>query len=347
MILAQEQFAQDYDSFGMNQSETPYNEQDGGLSTLETPAEDPINPGNFSGGGTYKDLSVQKLVIGGGKQITIDTTGDIQSALDEINTAGGGVLHLSPGIYLPKGSISVYSTISIRGLNQTDTIIDFGGNAYNFQLVGTDTYTDGTIASISGGVNVTGSSTAWTSDMIGRQIFIDERWYIIANVLSATSLTLTSGYADGATFSGSYRIANPILDVTFQHLTIKNSAATAISATDVRDLSILNCTFLDNNKGFTLTNFMNVIIDTVSNISATSNGYELTNGTFCNNYSHASVSNGGHGAVLVNTRTSGWILSACDSNTNNGFDIDVNDSNDLLLNVEAASNGGDGISIHT
>lgn len=251
------------------------------------------------------------------------------------------MLHLAPGTYFPNGSIEVYSTIRLEGLNATDTIIDFNNKAYNFLLTGTNVYTTGTISSIAGGVNVTGSGTAWTSAMVGRQIFIDERWYGIAAVPSATSITLESGYADGATFSGTYRIADPIIDTVFSKLKIRNSTATAINGTDVRDLSILNCVFLDNNKGFTLTNFMNVIVDTVSNISATSNGYELTNGSFCNNYSHASVSNGGHGAVLNNIKSCGWILSASNSNTSDG--INATDVTNCLFQVEASSNGGQGI----
>src|SRR3990167_3012357 len=297
-------------------------------------------------GATYKELIVQKLIVGGGKQITISPEDDIQSALDEINGAGGGVLHLSPGTYFPNGSISMYSTIHIEGLNATDTIIDFDNNAYNFLLTGTDVYTTGTISSISGGVNVTGSSTVWTSAMVGRQIFIDERWYVIAAVGSSTSLTLESGYADGATFSGSYRIANPIIDVVFSKIKIKNSTATAISGTDVRDLSFLNCTFLDNNKGYSLTNFMNTIFDTVSTISSTSNGYELTNGSFCNSFSNASVSNGGHGVVLNNVKLSGWILSASNSNTgtSDGFNI-TNCKSLAFFPIEASGNGRYGFNI--
>src|SRR5258708_38975104 len=145
--------------------------------------------------------------------------------------------------------------------------------------------------------------------MIGQQIFINNRWYIIVNVVDATHLTLATGYADGATFAGTYRIATPIKNVTLTGMTIKNSTLTALVGTDVRDLNLNNVVFVSNNKGFSLTNLMNIGANQVTSASSTSNGFELTNGSFCNFLQVAAVSNGGAGAALFNNKTSSFFFS--------------------------------------
>lgn len=72
-------------------------------------------------------------------------------------------------------------------------------------------YTTGTISAVTTGTKViTGSGTVWTSQMVGRFIKInlantvntgDGMWYEIAQVTSATSLTLVANY-EGPTISG-------------------------------------------------------------------------------------------------------------------------------------------------
>lgn len=74
-------------------------------------------------------------------------------------------------------------------------------------------YTTGTIVSItSGATTVTGSGTAWTSQMAGRYIRItdggttnggDEFWYEIASITSATVLELVVPYAGSSIAAGS------------------------------------------------------------------------------------------------------------------------------------------------
>ena len=288
------------------------------------------------------NLIADSITIGN-RQLTVAAGEDIQTAIDIVNTAGGGRVFLSAGTHNVSSNITCYTGVDIEGENFSTTIIDFGSASVGFQLTGTSVYTTGTISSITGGVSVEGSGTSWSSSMVGQQIFINNRWYEIVLVTDSTHLTLASGYADGATYSGNYRISTPISNVTFSSLTIKNSGTTSIIGTDIRDIGILNCQFIDNNKGWTLTNFMNVILDTVSTISSTSNGYELTNGSFCNSYSNASVSNGGHGVVLNNIKACGWILSASDSNTTDGFNC--TDVVNCLFKVEASSNGGQGVEL--
>ncbi|HEX9503629.1 MAG TPA: hypothetical protein VF974_04895 [Patescibacteria group bacterium] len=286
------------------------------------------------------NVTVNNITIGT-TIVTAATTDNLQTAINTLNTAGGGTLYLQTGTYTLGSSLTLYSNISIIGTGSGNTTIDFNTTANNATMTGTSVYTTGTIASIGGGVNVVGSGTTWTAAMIGQQIFINNRWYIIVNVVDATHLTLATGYADGATFAGTYRIATPIKNVTLTGMTIKNSTLTALVGTDVRDLNLNNVVFVSNNKGFSLTNLMNIGANQVTSASSTSNGFELTNGSFCNFLQVAAVSNGGSGAVLNNIKSSPFYFSAADSNTVDGYNC--TSVTNCVFEIEAASNTGIGI----
>ncbi len=289
------------------------------------------------------NLVAQQLSIGGVKDITVSSGDNIQTALDSIHAAGGGVVRFSPGTYTITSALTIYSNTTLLGQNSNNTILYFGATSANLTMTGTSVYTTGTIASIGSGVNVVGSGTTWTSAMVGQQIFISNRWYVIAAFTDTTHITLASSYADGATYSGTYRIATPISDVGIRGLTLTGSTGTAIVGTDMRDITYYDLVFASNNKGYSLTNLMSLISEDVTCASNTSNGYEITNASFCNFYSNPAVSNGGSGAVLNNVKTSGWILSAADANTLDGFNL--TSVIGCLFNVEISGNGSNGMEL--
>ncbi len=283
------------------------------------------------------EITADTLNIGGITEITVESGDNLQTALDKINTKGGGTLRLSPGTYTIAQDLTVYDNTKIIGDSSGNTTIDFNSGAYSIIWLGTNVYTTGTISSVTG-TAVVGSSTVWTSAMIGRQIFIDNRWHVIVAVADSTHLTIATA---AASYSGSYRIANPINNVVIKGVTIKNSATTALEGTDVRNISLEDVVFVSNNKGMILTNFMNVVIEESVFAASTSNGYELTNGTFFNGYSVAAASNGGSGVVLNNIKACGWILCSSNSNTTDGFNL--TDVTNCLFKVELDTNGGEGM----
>lgn len=68
-------------------------------------------------------------------------------------------------------------------------------------------YSDGTATFTNGSFTVTGSSTAWTSDMKGRKILgPDNAYYKIASVVSATSLLLTQPFQGTTSSDATYQI---------------------------------------------------------------------------------------------------------------------------------------------
>ncbi len=90
-------------------------------------------------------------------------------------------------------------------------------------------YTTGTCSVTTATTTVTGSGTAWTTNMAGRWLNIavsasnttsgDDSWYQIASVQSATSLTLNNPYVGQTVAGGTYIIGEvPILPEDFQDL---------------------------------------------------------------------------------------------------------------------------------
>lgn len=339
-LTVQEQFATEYNPYGINTAGLPLTSQMGGLnSALPNLIDGYTRPQGIGGGQINAPLNVIPV---GATVIVLSSEGNIQAALDALAT-NGGLLHLIAGTYQVTSALIVPALVTIEGDTAATTIINFNSTAANFQLTGTNVYTTGTIASISGGVNVVGSGTTWTVAMVGRQIFINNRWYVIAAFTDTTHITIATGYADGATFSGNYRISSVIREVEFKQLTIKSSTGTAIVGTDVRDLLIRECTILSNNKGFTFTNFMNVDVELTTIASSTSDGYGLTNGSFFDAAQFASVSNGGHGGNLNTIKSSEISFSACDSNTLDGLHLRT--VTNSLFKMELSGNGDQGVEL--
>lgn len=92
-------------------------------------------------------------------------------------------------------------------------------------------YTTGTVTVTNASTAITGSGTAWTTNMAGRWINVpqttdnttsgDDEWYQIASVTSATALVLDNQYqgATATSVSGGYTIGEvPILPEDFQDL---------------------------------------------------------------------------------------------------------------------------------
>jgi hypothetical protein len=274
------------------------------------------------------------------QEITVRPGQSIHQAAEILREQGGGVIKLLAGTHKPLTDIPIYSTTTVRGESTSQTIVDFGSTSGNFIMTGTDVYTIGTIASTSGTV-VTGSGTTWTSAMVGRQMFIDNRWYLIVAYLGPTTLIIESPYADGASYSGTYRIADVIRDVEFEELTIKNSTGTAISGTDVRDIYLEDVTLVTNGQGVSFTNFMAIDILRVPSVGCSSNGWSMTNGSFFNARECATIGNGGSGMVMNTVKIGSLTISASNSNANDGYNCTT--VSEFLFNVEASSNGGQGI----
>lgn len=287
-----------------------------------------------------------KFSQSGINQVAVGIGNSIQDAINAMHSAGGGKVFLGAGTHIVTTPLAGYTGVDIEGENQSTTIIDFNSTSANLSFAGTDVYTTGTITSISGGVNVTGSSTSWLTNVTtDHQIFIGNTWYKIAVVLTDTTLTLAEGYQGNATLPGAaYRAAKIQRDVDIKDITLKSSTGTALVATDCRNFSLKNVKLDTNNKGFVFTNVSEFISEQILSVSNTSNGGELTNTRLCNLYNLATPGNGGHGFVLNNVETGVIMESSSNSNTSDGYNL-TSCSNLVMSPVEASSNGGQGVEL--
>lgn len=288
---------------------------------------------------TSHNISIERQTI------TVTDNNELQSAIDALDKIGGGVLALKSGTYIITEELKGISSIQIIGENKATTILDFKSTAAKLSFTGKSIYSTGTITSITGGVNVTGSGTSWLSNLTtDHQFFIAQRWYKIAAITSDTTLILAEGYAGGATFPGaSYRAAILKKDIEIKELTFKNSTGNALDFDDCRDIVFEDVSIESNNVGLTADYCSEFVGDNVIIVSSTGNGATLTQCGFTNMTSLSTSANGSNGVVLNNCRVCTFNRSSSSSNTADGYNI--TSCSDVLLEVEVASNGGQGIEL--
>lgn len=281
----------------------------------------------------------------GRQQVTVDNTANLNTVLSDLSSAGGGILYLKAGTYTLSSALTYYSNITIRGISQNATILDFNNTGVGIVAAGSSVYTTGTLTSITGGVNVTGFGTSWLANVTpGQQLFLNNRWHVIAAVNSDTSITLAESYGGPTVTAGtSYRIASPMVNIALEQLTVKNATGDGFNIDDVREVELSNLLFLDCNVGFTMTNTSEITTNIVTTASCTSDGYQLTNVGFGGLTTLSSAGNGGNGATINDMNTIFVSTSSCAANTGDGYNLtDV--SNSAFI-VEASANGGQGIEL--
>ena len=280
----------------------------------------------------------------GGSLIYVKAGDPIQKAIDAINAeGGGGTIFAEAGTHTISTALTGYSGIRFKGQSESTTIFDFNDTSANLTLTGTNVYTTGTITSITGGVNVTGSGTAWLANAAaGRHFFLKNRWYKIAAVTGDTTLVLAEGYAGNATLPGaSYRIASAIKDVDFEDITFEDSTGTSLVFTDVRNITFKNCTLQSSNVGLAITNGSEIGSDNLIVVAHGSDGIQLTRVGFCDFESTPSAGNGGNGWTLSDCETIPIMVCGASSNTGDGMNL--TDCSQILLTMDIEANGGQGI----
>lgn len=285
---------------------------------------------------SLKDLYIKGLVR------IVSVGGSIQKAIDEFDVIGlGGVVKLEPGIYNITTPLIGSSGITIEGSAASTTILNFGSTSANLSFEGTSIYTTGTIT-VASGVNITGSGTSWLANVTtSHQLFLGTRWYKIAAITSDTTLILAEAYGDNVTLPSTYRIAIPKQDINLKELTLQGSTGTGLESTDCRNIDFNNVNFIQNNKGFILTNISEISMSSCVAAGSTSNGYELTNCGLGEIRSLASSGNGGHGCTLNNIKTITFFASSSTGNASDGFNGTTVKSSSFA--IEASGNGGQGI----
>ena len=68
---------------------------------------------------------------------TVDTADEIQDAIDEVSSNGGGTIYLSPGTYNMTSHIDIPSNVYLIGASRSAVILNFGNAAFGVRSLGT------------------------------------------------------------------------------------------------------------------------------------------------------------------------------------------------------------------
>jgi hypothetical protein len=220
----------------------------------------------------------------GGTVITIGPTDDIQDALDTIDNAGGGTLYLQAGTYNVSSNIVVPSSCAIIGAGLS-TIIDFGGGAFQMQVVGSNNYSTGTVAINNDATTVVGTGTTFTSAMVGRQILLEDFWYTISAFTDTTHITIDRPYM-GTNLSGaSYMIATTVGTVNLEDFLLQGSSTALLKVQYANGVNIDGVLPFDGSIGIDIDDsaFINIFNSGADTCDTGMTFEKVYFGTFFNN----------------------------------------------------------------
>ncbi len=289
-----------------------------------------------SEGAEFSDVKI------GTRQITVISGQDVQASIDKANNSGGGRVYLKNGTHLLTSNLTLYSNVYLQGENAGSAILDFQNNAYGIQVIGSNSYTTGTIAVTNNSTTVTGVSTVWISAMVGRKIMLGGAWWTIAAVASNTSLTIAAPFAGVTLAAGtSYTIATLKEDVKITDLTIK-TASSGIKAQYTNELFIKDIDIQSSVTGIEIIDSAQADI-AENDMTANNNGVSLTNCHFMNLNSLGSIDTlAGNGMTMDNCSSiAGRGLFMINSS---GDGINITDCNNMNFSgITCTENGGSGL----
>jgi len=281
----------------------------------------------------------------GGTTITINNTEDIQTNLDIIFTAGGGILYLQPGTYTLNADLSIPAGVTLQGVSRDGVIIDCN-TSYKVQIVGSDGYSTGTVEITNGGTTVTGTGTTWTAAMVGRSILLGETgafaWYEITARASNTSITIGSAYT-GKTLIGAndYALATVNVNSTIRKITIQNATGVGLKGQylmepNFDDIFVTGCgTGIDLDQVVYPRIFATSIDNGINLDMYQVSGFKI-------DFSVFDDSTTGAGVVMSSCGNATFFDSSCSGNATDGINM-TSCSLISFISIDVSSNGGQGI----
>ena len=182
----------------------------------------------------------------GDTSVVVRSGQNLQTAIDKVFSLGGGTVYLGSGTHLQTSDIIIPSNVTVSGSGIESSIIDFQSLSFGIKIIGSDSYTTGTVAVSENSQTVAGTLTVWTSAMVGRYILLAGIWYLISAVASGTSLTIAAPFADDDLTGASYVIATTNDNVRIKQLSINNSATVGITGQFINELMLQDISFQGN-----------------------------------------------------------------------------------------------------
>jgi len=274
----------------------------------------------------------------GGTQITIGPTDDIQEALDEVEEAGGGTVYLDVGEYTLTSDINVPSGVTLQGVSRDAVIIDCDGS-YAVKITGTDVYSTGTVTINNGDTAVVGVGTTWTSDMVGRFIFLDGLWYETTAHTNHTNIQITEYH--GENLSGaSYVLVNTNFAGKIIDTTIHGATGAGVVVQYAQECQLGNLVVYDCGTGVD----MDYVVFPKLELTASENGVNLNMNFvegFSIDFSEFNFSTTGAGIIMTDTRNATLFNSSISDNLTNGISA-TRCSKIAFISFDISGNGAKG-----
>lgn len=298
--------------------------------------------------------------------ISIAPGADIQKAIDAVYASGGGTVVLLAGTHVRETDLILYEDVTLKG-ETFSTTLDFNNTNHGIVLSGEAIATAGTISVTNGSATVTGSGSAWGSELVGASMFIDGAWNEVASVDSGTSLTLSSPYSGPNQSGASYVVANVASSATITSLNVVNSQSTAIytsysTALIIRDVNVYdsahsirsnytefiysqNIVIAGCDYGYYFENSYSLLLLGVAILDITNDGFTWNTGGDSTCEDFQVVNCGGNGMTLTNTISVTFLSFTASDNTGKGIEF-VSGCNDIqFIGGKVNRNGSDGIKL--
>jgi len=300
------------------------------------------------------------------QEITVETTGNIQTAINTLASTGG-MVKLKSGTYVLTDDITIPSNVKLIGNGQTVTLLYFSLQDKGVRASGGSAYSVGTVT-ISNGTNIVSGGSNWTTNLTSsHRIRLDNFWYEIYAVSSATTLVLTTNYT-GMDLSGvTYDSAVMTQNFAVEDLSVIYSAGTGIYFNYVyywfmNRVTVAYC----GGAGVDINNSTSSHMAWVNTFDNTGNGDDFNQVDHLETQTLWSLRNGGIGVYGVNVSDTNFTsilgrnnddgayfdgltdsviyASDCSNNTSEGLEL-VNSSDCFIVSSEFQNNGTDGVKL--
>ncbi len=252
----------------------------------------------------------------GGSIISIPTTGNIQTAIDTVSDAGGGIVQLVAGTYILTSDINMKDSVILAGAGKDLTILDFENRLFSIKVIGTST-----------DILTNISLRSFTVQNSGKDDQIEiaySDFFNISNVITKGSTSIGMSINNCQNFSVRDSIADTNGGIGFFTRT------DGIRSTN--DFTFVDCTAIDNaGNGFGFN----------SNVNDMSFGRIV--GCASKSNDQKGFDFAGSGSSALDTSI---VACVATTNTNEGFDVSANCQRIHFTNCFSELNGGDGFEIN-
>jgi len=266
----------------------------------------------------------------------------IQSAIDKINTNGGGIVYLNPGTYTPGGDITIPSNVYLIGLVKNLCIIDFGNGSYSIISDGTQ---DVTLQELT--IQNSSDSGVKLSNNTGL-ILIDNIDVLDCAIgIQATSCGLGINIIGGGCVVTGCGIG--LKFDTVQGFTIDNSSFGLNTTYGMQlidtDFGIIRSTLCqgNGNDGIIGDNVDAVVFEALILIQNGDSGINLTGGSLANRIIGCRISDNNDGVVISNTAGNiNNLINANSISSNIAYGVVIsgaNATNNLISSNTILANG--------